>query len=160
MDNLGSKIQQGLTNVQKGIEDGKSKFQTSQEVSSLREEVRELESKRTSLILDLGELAYTTMRTSNTNEELAESIMVELLEIDKGIFNLLHTIEEKSFKESEGVCQCGSPLTPNDKFCKSCGSKVEVFEKNLNVETIVCHNCNTENVATNNFCNCCGVKIK
>lgn len=160
MDNLGSKIQKGLDNVQKGIEDGKSKFQTSQEVGGLREEVRELEAKRTSLMLDLGELTYTRMRTSNGNEGLVESITGELLQIDKKIFNLLHTIEEKSFKESAGVCQCGNPLTPTDKFCKSCGNKVEVFEKNLNVETIICHKCNTENITTNNFCNCCGVKIK
>ena len=160
MDNLGSKIQKGLSNVQKGIEDGKTKFQTSQEIVNLRYELKEFDEKRTSLILDMGELTYGQIRTGEANEELVKSISEDIFEIDKNIFNLLETIEEKSAKENASLCQCGGHLSPDDKFCKSCGKKVELFEVDNNVETIICHRCNTETISTNNYCNCCGVKIK
>lgn len=160
MDNLGSKIQKGLSNVQKGIEDGKTKFQTSQEIVNLKDEVKEFEEKRTSLVLDLGELTYGEIRTGLINKELVESISNDIFGIDKNIFNLLKTIDEKSAKENADICQCGAPLSSEDKFCKSCGKKVEILQVDLDIDTLACHRCGTENIVTNSYCNCCGVKIK
>lgn len=159
MDNFQSKIQKGLNNVQKGIEEGKNKFQTSQEIVSLRDELGQFEEKRTSFILELGELAYGQVRNNQIDQELVDSIGNEILGLDKDIFNLLRTIEEKSVKENDSNCECGAVLTPTDKFCKECGKRVELFSTNSDGETIICKRCDMGNLASNKFCNCCGIKI-
>lgn len=159
MDNFQSKIQKGLNNVQKGIEEGKNKLQTSQEIVSLRDEVISFQDKRTSLILELGELTYGQMRDSGMDQDLVNSIGNEILDLDKKIFNLLSTIGEKSAKENDSLCECGATLTLNDKFCKECGKKVELFSAKVDLETIRCNRCDMENLVGNKFCNCCGIKL-
>lgn len=159
MDNLGSKFQKGFSNVQKGIEDGKNKIQTSQEVLALKEEVRVFEEKRSSIIIDLGELTYKRIRENQIKEEALNNIALEILGLDKEIFSLLQIIEEKSKKEKDLQCECGSELTASDRFCKECGKKVELAVKKQSLHMVICERCQTENTAENNYCNCCGLKI-
>ncbi len=50
------------------------------------------------------------------------------------------------------VCrQCGAGLSENDKFCSSCGKRVEIGKK--------CPNCFTENSDEAKFCSGCGQKL-
>lgn len=160
MDNFGAKVQKGLSNVQKGIEEGKNKIQTSQELLGLKEEVAQVEEKRSSFIFDLGELTYKKIRDGEIEGEDLNSIGIEVSSLDKEIFNLLKIIEEKTRKQENLVCECGAGLTVNDKFCKECGSKVEALISSDDKDMIICQHCESKNITSNNYCNCCGIKIK
>lgn len=159
MENLQSKFQKGLSSVQKGLEEGKNKFQTSQEVINLRNQVEENQEIRTSLILSLGELAYEKIRNNELKDETVDSIGEKILELDKNIFDLLKIIEEKTKEDSSYVCECGTSLTLEDKFCKSCGKKVEIPTTNVDEEKIICNRCKSQISISSKYCNCCGMKL-
>lgn len=145
--------------IQKGIQEGKSKIQTSQEIMSLKDKVRENQEKRTSLILPLGELTYEKVRNNQLKDEIFNPIAEEILKLDKNIFNLLKTIEEKTKEERYLTCECGNILSTEDKFCKNCGKKVESITSEDDGERILCSRCGTEIPVTSKYCSCCGIKI-
>ena len=159
MENFQSKIQKGLNTVQKGIEGGKNKFQTSQEIIALKDMVEENEEKRTNLILSLGELTYGKIRNNKINDDEVNSLAEDILELDKEIFNLLKIIDEKNIEEHSLICECGNLLTPSDRFCKNCGKKVEQISAKDDEEKTICHRCESEILASSKYCNCCGIKI-
>ncbi|MGN1201588.1 MAG: SPFH domain-containing protein [Candidatus Caccovivens sp.] len=59
----------------------------------------------------------------------------------------------KQLKKTDNfVCrECGAVLHENDKFCSSCGKRVEIGKK--------CPNCFTENADDAKFCSSCGQKL-
>lgn len=160
MDSLQTKVQKGLNNMQRGIEEGKNKIQSSQEILALREEVNQLEESRTYFIFELGEMTYKKIRDNEISEEDFKTLGLEVSILDRKIFNLLKAIDEKSKREEDLLCMCGAKLTHNDRFCKECGKKVDVFTSSDSNETLLCKNCETENTSDNNYCNCCGKKIQ
>ena len=134
----------------------REKFETSQELNELREEVKELQKKRTNYILELGETAYSNLRRG---EEIELLFVDRIKELDKKIFDLLNVIEEKRIAEEGKLCECGNVLTAEDKFCKKCGKKLETINQTDPSELIECPNCKTFNVKSNNYCNSCGFKL-
>lgn len=140
----------------KGASDVKEKFETSQELNEFKLKLKELQKKRTNYILELGEAAYSSLRKG---EEIKLPFVEEIQELDKKIFDLLNVIEEKRGLEEGRVCECGNPLTPEDKFCKECGKKVEEVKRVDADDMIECPTCHTLNLNTNNFCNSCGSKL-
>jgi len=159
MESLQSKVQKGLSSVQKGIEGGKSKLQVSQEIATLKREVNESEEKRSNLIYSLGELTYENIRTRKNDSERVKNISDEILELDKNIFDLLKVIDRKTKEENGLTCTCGNSLTSDDKFCKECGKKVESELDKKNSEKIICSRCQSEILASSKYCNCCGINI-
>lgn len=149
MEDMKSKIFKGASSV-------KEKFESSQELNELKLEVRELEKKRTNYILELGEAAYANFRRG---EEIELLFGDRIRELDKRMFGLLNIIEQKRRLEAGQVCECGNALTPEDKFCKECGKKVEVFSQLDPNEMIECSTCKTLNPETNKYCNSCGYRL-
>lgn len=159
VEDLQTKVQKGLSSFQKGIENGKSKLRISQELISLKDEVKNLEDLRTSCVLELGELSYMQIRNKNVDEEVVTKTGNKILELDKKIFKLLQEIEERTKKGEETTCECGASVTASDKFCRKCGKKVEIQGNDIVEKTIVCNHCKATIPATYKYCNCCGIKI-
>jgi len=163
MEDFSEKLQQGLSSVQKGVqkgfEDGKTKIQTSQEIMSLKGIVSENEARRSEIIFSLGEIYYQKIRESKeTNEEL-DPLISELMELDSKIYSALKDIEEKTKAEKRQICECGNPLSEDDKFCKNCGKKVETLkEQDINLG-MICNNCQAEIPESSKYCNSCGIQL-
>ncbi len=62
------------------------------------------------------------------------------------------------------VCSsCGNELSPQDKFCSNCGSKVAFGEKSEGAAvsgTVSCRLCGSENPAESKYCAVCGAVLK
>lgn len=160
MENLQGQFQKGLSSVQKGLKEGKDKIQATQELMSLKLKVSEKEAQRSKLIGDIGEIAYMKIRKGDIDSADFNQIIEQLKEADKYIYNNLKVIEEKTKVQNQGtMCECGTSISSSDKFCVSCGKKVETVTAEILVENITCTNCE-ENIQSNSsFCNCCGHKI-
>lgn len=149
MEDFKSKFFEGANTV-------KEKFETSQELSETRAELKKLEDERTNFILELGESAYANFRRK-LEEDLPYTD--QIIEIDKRIHELLKVIEEKKKEAEERTCECGNPLSPSDKFCKKCGKKVEEEKEVDQEDMLACPTCHTLNEEDNNFCISCGNKL-
>ncbi|MGI6752158.1 MAG: zinc ribbon domain-containing protein [Anaerovoracaceae bacterium] len=158
MHSVESKLRKGLSNVQKGIGEGKAKFQTSQEVVSLRTSVAEKERERTILILSLGEIVYGMIRKNQLSFEEVGTIPSNIVEVDKEIYRLLNQIGEKTKKGTDLICTCGNVLSIEDKFCKKCGAKADDVSGEP-LDDILCHRCQSEIDSQSKYCNCCGIKL-
>ncbi|MBU5292914.1 zinc ribbon domain-containing protein [Anaerosalibacter bizertensis] len=157
MANIRYKFQKGIKKIQDGFSTEKTKFQTSQEILSLEERVSKNEEERLELIISLGEKYYMEYREDKVKNEEISNIGLKIAELDKKIYHDLKTIEEKT-KTQDLICECGTPLTSKDKFCKNCGKKVELQEKE-NIESIECPNCEEEIPLDSSYCICCGIKL-
>lgn len=117
-----------------------------------------LEEKRTSYILELGEIKYREIRKAGVDQEKLEKILEDLILTDKEIFKVKESIR-KLEEEREGLkCpSCNELVSPDDKFCNSCGSDLDFSEEDKDlVECKVCSNLIEEDY---NYCNACGSKI-
>lgn len=140
----------------KGASDVKEKFETSQELNELKREIRELEKKRTNYILELGEAAYSNFRKGG---DLELPFVGEIQLLDKKIFDLSQKLARTRKLEEGILCECGNPLTSEDKFCKKCGKKVESLGQIDPDSLLECRTCKALNEKTNNFCKSCGYKL-
>jgi len=162
-NNLQSKLGEGLSKFQGGIEQGKQKLQVVQEISKHKKEINETSIKKSKILLELGQSTYKKIRSG----EIVDS---DLNEMTKGIVGLDHLIYQSTKKISElnqsnadsNVLTCSSCQAPNDinaKFCGGCGAKME---KEPAVETssgVSCVTCEEVLSDTANFCHCCGTKV-
>lgn len=159
MSDIQSKFHKGIKSIQRGYEESKEKFQTTQEIINIKDRVSQKEEQRMKLIVSLGEKYYFLYRNGLVEDSEVQKIGAEIQELDKSIFSDLKLIEEKSGNKTQyRKCECGAPLTPEDKFCRSCGKEVEIQEEE-STEMIICTNCEAEIPANSKYCNCCGKKL-
>lgn len=162
-NNLQSKLGEGLSRVQGGIEQGKLKLQVVQEISKLKKEINETSMKKSKILLELGQSTYKKIR----NGEIVDS---ELSELTRGIVGLDHIVYQSSKKISElhqtnndsDILTCSSCQTPNAvdaKFCGGCGAKMEKEPEADASSGISCVNCDEVLSEAANFCHCCGTKV-
>ena len=160
MPNIQEKFHRGLSSVQRGIQEGKEKIQTSQEIISLKLNVSKEESKRAKLITSIGEIAYLKIRKGEIDSTEFNHLLEELKEVDKYIYNTLKIIEEKTKQDERAICECGNELGATDKFCIECGKQVGVEEKEEDIDYMMCSNCEESIPSTSNFCSCCGHNLR
>ncbi len=160
MSNIQSKLHKVTKSFQKGYEKNVNKFQTSQEVLKLKENISQNEGIRFKLVVSIGEKYYFKYRNGELKgDNDIEEICSKILDLDKKIFRDLKTIEEKTKNDSENIiCECGAPLTSDDKFCRNCGKNIENLKKEF-VEKVICSNCKEEIPVDSKYCNCCGMKL-
>lgn len=160
MSNIQPSLQQGINSIKKGIEMGKTKLKTSQEMMAIREQLNQNQQKRTERMLALGELAYNSIRNGKLVDNTMNSIVDEIIALDKYIFESFKAIDEKIKEERGLVCECGASLLPENKFCMNCGKKVQGSStENDQEELTICRRCETEIPVSFQYCNCCGGKI-
>jgi DNA repair exonuclease SbcCD ATPase subunit len=160
--NLQSKLGEGLSKFQGGIEQGKLKLQTVQEINKIKKEMHDVSVKKTKILLEAGQNVYKKIR----NHELQDA---ELMELTSKLTELDHTIYEASKKISELknssdqhviVCpSCHTPNEPNAKFCGGCGSKVEKAGDLEGESGKACASCSEPVSLEANYCHCCGTKV-
>lgn len=159
MSDIQSTFRKMTKSLQKGYEDTKVKFQTTQEILDIKDRISENEEKRMKLVVSLGEKYYLKYRNGEVDDNETQEICAQIGELDSVIFKDLKLIEEKSSEgSSSNHCECGAPLTPEDKFCRSCGKKIEPPKEEI-IEKEICPNCGEETPVNSKYCNCCGKKL-
>lgn len=160
-NDLQSKLGDGLSKLSGGIEQGKQKLQTAQEVSRLNRNVNELGQKKSKALLELGQLTYMKIRSGEiTDAELVE-LTSNLVGLDKNIFTSIKKIAElnKSDDNQQACPSCGTVNGVNDKFCGGCGTKLEAEKETSLINEEQCEHCEEMVPSGANFCPCCGQSI-
>lgn len=161
MSDLQTKLGSGLNVLQDSLQQGKQKLQTAQEISQYKKLINDHSEARADLVLKLGEDAYRKIRSGELQDQKLREYFLEIAEIDRRIFNAQKTLEQLNQKSTAGTCSnCGNPITPEDKFCGSCGQKQELpAELNKQVNMGTCPTCEEQIPADANFCACCGSRL-
>ena len=160
MPTIQEKIEGTVSKLQSGIEDGKSKIQTAQEISKYKRVSKEASEEKAILLFRLGELVYKKIRIGEISKEGLDDLISEIIIKDKEIFDNQKVIETlSSSQNSESFCvQCGSKILQNDKFCGSCGTKVEIKEELDQFSLSECKACSTVIAENCTYCPSCGTR--
>ncbi|XXM72934.1 zinc ribbon domain-containing protein [Lysinibacillus sphaericus] len=160
--NLQSKLGEGLSKFQGGIEQGKLKLQTVQEINKVKKEIHDVSVKKSKILLETGQRVYMKIRNLEIQDPELMELTSKLTELDQAIFEGSKKIAELSSRPDQNGMICPSCQTPNEvdaKFCGGCGAKVE---KAAEVEAGTGEACLTCNEAVSpyaNYCHCCGTKV-
>nr|WP_246421621.1 zinc ribbon domain-containing protein [Texcoconibacillus texcoconensis] len=160
MADIQSKLGEGLSRFQGGVEKGKQRIQLTQEMSRLKRELAEATSEKSRLYVEMGMRAHQLVRDGGLFDQQVSDFADALLACDKSIYRIQRQIAELSDVESEGMtCECGASLQSGDKFCGECGAKVMVFSVQEEQAFVACHQCEEQVAESANFCGCCGYKL-
>lgn len=161
MSDLQTKLGGGLNMLQDSLQQGKQKLQVVQEISQFKKVINEHSENRASLLLKLGEDAYKKIRSGELQDSQLRDYFLEIAAIDHKIFNAQKTLEQLNQKSNAGSCtHCGSPITPDDKFCGSCGQKQEqTTASEQTTQMVACPTCEEQIPAEAKFCACCGSRM-
>ncbi|MGA9288414.1 MAG: zinc ribbon domain-containing protein [Anaerobacillus sp.] len=158
MSDLQTKIGGGLSRIQDGLQQGKNKLQTAQEVSQLRKTASDAATNREKIIKQLGELAYRLVRKGDVQHTELNEQAERVIQYDIELYHANRDLEIQLRKESNGqTCECGATVSEEDTFCGSCGNKVDVHES-PSVATNTCIKCQESIPEVAQFCGCCGTK--
>ena len=139
----------------KNISDKFLRNKIENEKNDIYMEIENAKIKKANLLLDMGIMIYEKIRSEIIIDDSFDNICNEILEIDKLIYNnnlRIKTLEEKS---QEIVCECGSVINSENRFCGTCGKKVEIEEDYLTE----CTRCDSLNEEDSVYCACCGIKL-
>lgn len=160
--NLQSKLGEGLSKFQGGIEQGKLKLQTVQEINKIKKEMHDVSVKKSKILLEVGQSAYKKIRNSELQDQELMELTAKLTELDHSIYEAARKIAElKSSPDQNGiVCpSCSTPNEPDAKFCGGCGSKVEKANELESDSGKACAGCSEPVSLEANYCHCCGTKV-
>jgi hypothetical protein len=161
MSDLQSKLGGGLNKIQDSLQQGKQKLHTAQEVSQYKKVISENTEKRAEIILKLGEVVYKKIRSGEIQDSELRSISQDVISLDQLIYRtevMLGKLNEKSLN-NQSCPSCGNALTAGDKFCGSCGYKVEEIQAAETEETAACPTCEEQVSVNAAFCGCCGNRL-
>ncbi|EIT86250.1 hypothetical protein A374_06611 [Fictibacillus macauensis ZFHKF-1] len=162
MSDLQSKVGDGLTKIQGSLQTGKQKLQTAQEMGQLRKRSSEAAAKRMESIVALGEEVYNLMRKGEILLPTLTGHVEGIQAHDRVIYEVNQTLAAMNAKPADtSKCQCGAPLQPTDKFCGSCGQKVQIPDATTEQAfTLQCPTCTEMIPSGSAYCGCCGHKIQ
>lgn len=148
-----------MADIQTKVGEGFSKLQNNLEVSKqlqqLKKKQQVLTQAKAEQLIKLGEACYRDIRRSTEVVEEYQDMTELLREADQELYEIGSKMEELQ-ADADTKCSCGAPVTSSDKFCGSCGTKVEIIEKDTAAEMKSCETCSTENKSENDYCICCG----
>lgn len=157
MSNFQSKMEEGLSKFQGGVEQSKAKISTLQELARLKKSLKESSEEKAMLLLELGELAHLRIREEKIKDPDMLEVTEKICQKDQKMYQLQKTISQLTEKQEEDkTCQCGAQITETDKFCGECGTRVNQVEKAEEVAVTTCATCEMEVSAAGKYCNCCG----
>jgi Double zinc ribbon len=160
--NLQSKLGEGLSKFQGGIEQGKLKLQTVQEINKIKKEMHDASVKKSKILLEVGQNTYKKIRNNELQDPELVELTSKLTELDHSIYESSNKISvlKSSTDQHEVVCpSCSTPNEPNAKFCGGCGSKVEKAVDLESESGKACINCSEPVSLEANYCHCCGTKV-
>ncbi|WP_191991871.1 zinc ribbon domain-containing protein [Bacillus aerolatus] len=160
MSDLQTKIGGGLNKLQDSLQTGKQKIQSAQEISQYKRLIQETYLERNEILLQLGEEVYKKLRSQEIHSDEWAQKAASLSALDHKIYQAQQAIAAANAQSaiSRTCPNCQNPITADDKFCGSCGTKVEIPSTETDVETKTCAHCEEQIPASALFCICCGVK--
>ena len=159
MADLQSKMGEGLSKLQGGIEQGKNKQKTTQEVSKLKKQIQDTSAKKAELLINLGQAAYQLIREGKITDHQLIDLAQPMIGFDQVIYQANKTTAELTEENNKQyVCDCGAPINPADKFCGNCGKKVTIEEPEQ-IALIQCPSCEEEMPEDTKYCVSCGTKL-
>lgn len=161
MSDIQTKLGEGLNLLQGSLQQGKQKLQIAQEISQLKKSLQEAIDQRANLMIKIGEHVYKMLRVSSLHDDTLAEMAQPLLDLDKQIYQIQQSLEKlnKTTATGNACSNCGSPVSENDRFCGSCGFKIESMNTVDHEKRIQCGTCSATVPSTAQFCGCCGVKI-
>lgn len=159
-NHLQSKLGEGLSKIQGGLEQSKQKLQVTQEISKLKRSLNELSMEKSKVLLKLGQLTYHKLRSKELSDEELQSIAASIIQLDKEIYQLSKKITQlsKSDQDQLTCSNCGTQNGLNDKFCGGCGAKVEVKPALNEANGSDCMECGELVPDEAKYCPCCGMR--
>ncbi|MFB5284754.1 MULTISPECIES: zinc ribbon domain-containing protein [Peribacillus] len=161
MNDLHEKLGSGLNKIQDSLQTNKQKFQNAQGINQHKRIIQEASLKRNEILLQLGEELYKKLRCNEIQSDELSNKVASLIDLDRSIFKAQQAITElNAYSTADHSCtSCGATITSDDKFCGSCGTKVELPEQAVVTETVPCQICEEQISVHAVFCNCCGTKV-
>ncbi|WP_263629633.1 zinc ribbon domain-containing protein [Bacillus tianshenii] len=158
-NDLQTRLGEGLSKVQGGIEQGKQKLQVAQEISRLKKSMAECSLKKSKILLELGQVTYRKLRSGLIQDEELATHVGSIVGLDKQMYTASKQIIELSKTTQNGIaCSCGTVNGATDRFCGGCGSKIEQPNE-IDLSTAsACGKCEEVVPVGANFCPCCGSK--
>ncbi|WP_110928702.1 zinc ribbon domain-containing protein [Bacillus massiliglaciei] len=161
MSELQEKIGSGLNKIQDSLQSNKQKLQNAQTASQYKRIIQEEGAKRHDILLQLGEEVYKKLRRNEIQSEEMSGKVTSLIELDKKLYKAQQAVAElQAQSDARFSCgSCGAPITPDDKFCGGCGSKVELPKQEETTEQTACPACEEKISVNAAYCSCCGSKM-
>lgn len=159
MQGLQTKLGDSLTKIKDGLDQGKQKLQTVQEISELKREQAQALQEKMQALVEIGHICYTLIRQNQIQNELFQPLCERIINQDQLLYQISKKIAELQPTEGKNTCQCGEVLQKSDKFCGSCGAKVSLSEPPASMETICCPTCKVGSTLHAKYCFCCGTKL-
>ena len=161
--NLQSKLGEGLSKFQGGIEQGKLKLQTVQEVNKLKKDIHDTSIQKSKILLELGQKVYKKIRIGEIQDHELIELTSTLVEMDHRIYSTSKRVSELSSQNSQDQdIICPACETANDldsKYCGGCGIKVEKAIEIKPESTSGCMHCGEHITGDAKYCHCCGKKV-
>ncbi|HFU4563379.1 TPA: zinc ribbon domain-containing protein [Bacillus cereus] len=159
MSDLQTKLGSGMNKLQEGIEQGKMKLQVAQEIAQLKKGMQVQMQKKAEVLLEVGQQVYVQLRGSGVNEASLKEMIAPVQEFDVAIYQARKRIVELQKQQGEkATCECGGPLSINDKFCGSCGKPNPMLAVENEGEMVNCISCNEHIDKNSTYCPVCGIK--
>ncbi|MED2910586.1 zinc ribbon domain-containing protein, partial [Bacillus thuringiensis] len=111
------------------------------------------------VLLEVGQQVYVQLRGSGVNEASLKEMIAPVQEFDVAIYQARKRIVELQKQQGEkATCECGGPLSINDKFCGSCGKPNPMLAVENEGETVNCISCNEHIDKNSTYCQVGGIK--
>lgn len=152
------KMEEGLSKVQGGIDQGKQKIQTTQESMKIKREIQEQSRLKAEALLKLGQLTYKKLREGSVHDRDLQDASAEIVQQDTFIFQKNKELAVLNEQSTE-VAVCGTCQKENDAnaaFCGGCGAEMKKQDQPLATAVTPCPTCKTDMPDGANFCPCCG----
>jgi hypothetical protein len=153
---------EGLSKFQGGIEQGKLKLQTVQEINKIKKEMHDVSVKKSKILLEVGQKVYKKIRNQELHDQELIELTSKLTELDHALYGGSRKILELKSHPDQNVTICTSCETPNEldaKFCGGCGAKVEKAIEPAAGAGDACASCSEPLTADAHYCHCCGTKV-
>lgn len=115
--------------------------------------------KKAEVLLEIGQRVYVQLRGNGLDEASLKEMIAPVQEFDVAIYQARKRIVELQKQQGEkATCECGGPLSINDKFCGSCGKPNPMLAIEHEGETTNCISCNEHIDQNSTYCPVCGIK--
>ncbi|MGH0543739.1 zinc ribbon domain-containing protein [Bacillus cereus] len=159
MSDLQTKLGSGMNKLQEGIEQGKMKLQVAQEIAQLKKGMQVQMQRKAEVLLEVGQQVYVQLRGHGVNESSLKEMIAPVQEFDVAIYQARKRIIELQKQQGEkATCECGGPLSMNDKFCGSCGNPNPMLVVENDGETANCISCDEHIDKNSTYCPVCGIE--
>jgi len=159
LSDLQTKLGSGMNKLQEGIEQGKMKLQVAQEIAQLKKGMQVQMQRKAEVLLEVGQKVYVQLRGHGVNESSLKEMIAPVQEFDVAIYQARKRIIELQKQQGEkATCECGGPLSMNDKFCGSCGNPNPMLVVENDGETANCISCDEHIDKNSTYCPVCGIE--